>query len=206
VAPEEDDRETPEAHAGPLGTLADFLKGDSPTGEPWEAVIAAGGTALVGKLLEMLPRRRKFGPTRLVRAAAAGAGAALVRELLRPMTSGEQPATTFVERARAAALSGSARGLLYGALVDPRIPGPPLIRGAAYGAIEHLVSPLGGLTALAGPAAPHRRLPFLAQLYDEMEPEEQTLMDHVLFGVAMAALYGTGAKRVEDDDDEDDED
>ncbi len=190
---------------GGLGGLAVFLKGASPTGEPWEAVIAAAGTALVGRVLAKLPRKHRLGPLRLLRAAGAGAGAALVRELLRPMTSGQPVATTFAERARRAALSGSARGLLYGALVEPRIPGPPIVRGAAYGAIEHLVSPLGGLTALAGPAAPHRSLPFISQLFEDLEPEEQTLMDHILFGIAVAALYGAAPPEIEEDDEEDED-
>lgn len=211
---EEEDEGAPAASAGaapatgPLGQLSDFLKGTSPTGEPWDAVIAAASAAMIGKMLETMPKQRKLRPGRMVRAAAAGAGAALARELLRPMMSGEQPATTFAERARHAALSGSARGLLYGALVDPRIPGPPLIRGAAYGAIEHLVSPLGGLTALAGPMAPHRRLPFAAELFEGLEHEQQTLMDHIVFGVAMAVLYGARPSdaRAEADENEDDED
>jgi hypothetical protein len=80
-----------------------------------------------------------------------------------------------------------------------------------YGWVEHLVSPMGGLTTLAGAHAPHRSLPFVSNLFDELENGgEDTLMDHVLFGIALAALYGAkpaDAKKDDDeDDDEDDED
>ncbi|MSR36816.1 MAG: hypothetical protein EXR95_09300 [Gemmatimonadetes bacterium] len=195
-----------------LGTIAQFLLGKAPTGESWEAVVSALGAAAVGKLLDAMPRKRRPGPIRLLHAAAAGAGAALAREALRPMMSGPTlDARPFAERARGAALRGSARGLLYGALVEPRLPGPPVMRGAMYGWVEHLVSPLGGLTTLAGAHAPHRSLPFVSNLFDELEHgADDTLMDHVLFGIALAALYGAkpadAKKHDDEDEDEDNED
>jgi hypothetical protein len=198
-------------HTEGLGGLAAFLKGDSPTGEPWEAVIAAVGAAVVGRLLDAMPRKRRPGPVRLLHAAAAGAGAALVRELMRPIISGGAVDRPLADRARGAAISGSARGLLYGALVEPRLPGPPVVRGAVYGLVEHLVSPLGGLTALAGPRAPHRSLPFVSALFEELEQADDTLLDHILFGIGLAALYGARpadarSEEEEDDDDEDEDD
>jgi hypothetical protein len=185
------------------GGLASFLKSASPNGEPWDAVISALGAALVGRLLDAIPRKRRPGPIRLLHAAAAGAGAALVRELLRPLTSGVPADRPLAERARGAALTGSARGLLYGALVEPRLPGPPIVRGALYGGVEHLVSPMGGLITLAGARAPHRSLPFVAALFEELEQaEDETLLDHVLFGIGLAALYGARPADVEEEDDD----
>jgi hypothetical protein len=53
----------------------------SPTGEPWDAVVSALGAAVVGRLIDAMPRKRA--PDRSgCCAATAGAGAAVVRELL----------------------------------------------------------------------------------------------------------------------------
>ena len=109
------------------------------------------------------------------------------------------------DRVKEAVLSGAARGLLYGTLIEPRIPGPPIVRGAAYGYIEHLVTPMGGLTNLLGAHAPHRSLPFLADLLDEIDPSDETLMEHILFGITMAALYGALPADPEEEDEEDDD-
>ena len=183
------------------------LKRTSPTGEPWDAVIAAGATALIGRLVQGLPRKRKPGITRLLRAGAAGAGAAIVSELIRSFRSGGVQKDQILELAKDAALSGAARGLLYGTLIEPRIPGPPLLRGAAYGYVEHLVTPYGGLTNMLGANAPHRSIPFIADLLDELDPAEETLAEHILFGITMAALYGAlPADPEEEDEDEEDED
>jgi hypothetical protein len=200
------DVDVEDAELDAAGGLAGFLKSASPTGEPWEAVISAVGAALVGRLLDAMPRQRRPGPIRLLHAAAAGAGAAIVRELLQPVTgvTGDRP---LADRARGAALTGSARGLLYGALVEPRLPGPPVIRGALYGCVEHLVSPMGGLITLAGARAPHRSLPFVSALFDELEQsDDETFLDHVLFGIGLAALYGARPADVDEDDEEADED
>jgi len=187
--------------------FAGFLKSASPTGEPWDAVISAVGAALVGRLLDAMPRKRRPGPIRLLHAAAAGAGAAIVRELLRPVTPGAPDDRPLADRARGAALTGSARGLLYGALVEPRLPGPPVMRGALYGWVEHLVSPMGGLITLAGARAPHRNIPFVSAFFEELEQaDDETLVDHVLFGIGLAALYGARPADVDEDDDEDEED
>jgi hypothetical protein len=179
-----------------------LLPGFSPTGEPWDAVLTAAAAALAGKLLDTLPRRRKTGVFSLVRAGAAGAGAALLRELLRPLITGQPRDQPLAESARGVALAGAARGFIYGGLIDPRVPGPPIVRGAAYGLIEHLVSPWGGLTEIAGARAPHRTIPFLADLFEDFEPSDDTLVDHLVFGIALAAIYGAWA----DDDYEDDDD
>ena len=165
--------------------------GASPTGEPWDALVAVGATALLGRVLEAMPRRRKPGLLRLLRAGAAGVGAALLSELLRSLRSGGLP-FPIAQLVQNASLTGGARGLVYGALVEPRIPGPPVVRGVAYGSLEYLVSPWGGLTKLVGARAPHRRIPFLADLLDDVGPNDDSLLDHVLFGIVLATLYGAG--------------
>lgn len=167
-------------------------RSSSPTGESWEAVLTVAATALLRRALGTMPRKRKPGVVRFLRAGAAGVGAALLRELLRSLGPGERPCPPLAQLVQDAALTGSARGLVYGALVEPFLYGPPVVRGTAYGSLEYVVSPWGGLTNLVGAHAPHRKVPFLADLLDDLGPSDDTLIDHVLFGVALALLYGAG--------------
>ena len=169
-----------------------LLRRSLPTGEPWETVVTVGASALLGRVLEALPWMRKPGPVRLLRAGAAGVGAALLRELLRSRRTGERPPLPLAQLVQDAAFTGFARGLVYGSLVEPLIPGPSVVRGTAYGSLEYASSPWGGLTNLVGSRAPHRKVPFLADLLDDLEPEDDTLVDHLLFGIALATLYGAG--------------
>ena len=163
--------------------------GDPPTDEPWEAIIMPAAGQLAGRLLEALARRRRPGLGRLLRAGAAGAGAGVLQALLRPLLSGTGRQRPFAESAGEAALSGAVRGLVYGALVEPRLPGPAFLRGTLYGGLEYLLAPWGGLTNLAGRSAPHRSVPVLANLLDGDAARDDGLVEHVLFGVALAALY-----------------
>ena len=169
-----------------------LLRRSSPTGEPWEAVVAVGATALLGRVLEAMPGTRKPGAVRLLRAGAAGVGAALLRELIRSLRTGDRPPPPLAQLVQDAVLTGFARGLVYGSLVEPRIPGPSVVRGTAYGSLEYAASPWGGLTTLVGARAPHRKIPFLADLLDDLGPDDDSLIDHILFGIALAALYGAG--------------
>ena len=49
----------------------------APTGEPWETVVAVAATALLGRALGTMPRKRKPGVVRILRAGAAGVEASL---------------------------------------------------------------------------------------------------------------------------------
>jgi hypothetical protein len=82
--------------------------------------------------------------------------------------------------------------LIYGGVVDPRLPGPAAARGAAYGAAEYLLSPWGGLRSLVGKHAPYRALPVVSTLLDDPQTGEEAFLDHLVFGVALALLYGEG--------------
>jgi len=175
-----------------------LLRRNSPTGEPWEAVLAGGTTALFGRVLEALPGKRKPGLMRLLHAGAAGVGAALLRELLRSLRTGERPPPPIAQLLEDAVLTSFARGLVYGSLAEPLIPGPSVIQGAAYGSLEYAAAPWGGLTNLVGARAPHRKVPFLADLLDNLGPDEHTLADHILFGIALATLYGAPTMANED--------
>lgn len=156
----------------------------------YEAVVAALAAALGSRALHLVPARRRPGLGRLLKAGLAGAGAAVARELVRPLLVGRSDGRAPQEAVRDAAVAGAARGLLYGALVEPRLPGPPLVRGLLFGYVESLASPWGGLTRLAGRSAPHRQVPVLSALYDDLPPDEDTLADHLLYGATLALLYG----------------
>lgn len=189
----------PEAESDPME--------HAPSGQNWSVVAAAGATALIGRILESMPKKRRPGIKRLLRAGAAGAGAALVRELVRSYRAGAGLSKQDIaDLAKDAVISGAARGLLYGVLVEPRLPGPAVVRGAAYGAIEHLVTPMGGLSQVVGAHAPHRNIPLLSDLLDEIGPSDETLLEHILFGVTMAALYGALPPDPTEDEDDEEED
>jgi hypothetical protein len=88
-------------------------------------------------------------------------------------------------------MAGAARGLLYAAVLEPRLPGTATLRGLLYGSLEFAVSPWGGLTSLLGERAPHRRIPMLRGLFDDYALGDDSYLDHLAFGVALALLYGS---------------
>lgn len=131
---------------------------------------------------------------RLLRAAAAGAGASLLRELLHMLSHRDLRLPDLDERLLERVAAGVARGLLYGALADPRLPGPPALRGLLYGSAEYVLEPVGGLNSLAGRHAPHRALPvvgaLIGEVVDAWESGDEGLVDHLVFGLTLALLYG----------------
>ena len=123
-----------------------------------------------------------------MRAGAAGAAASFLAELTRPAISGTPAETDLEEELTDLLLSGAGRGLLYAAIVEPRVPGHPLLRGTTYAALEYALTPWGGLEGLTGTAAPHRKIPVLSVLLQNRGEEEQFL-EHLAFGIALALLY-----------------
>lgn len=147
----------------------------------------AGGGALVAAALRVWRPRYKPGPLSLTRAAAAGAGAAVARMAFRALLGA--PAVPRDTDPLAPVLAGAARGLLYASVVEPRLIGPVVLRGATYGAVEYLAEPWGGLEGLLDHLPVHRRVPFLAELLDARD-DDPTLAGQLLFGVVLASLYG----------------
>ena len=139
-----------------------------------------------------LPAKRRPTLVRLARAAAAGASATLLRELLEPLLEGEARLPSLDEGLGDRLTAGAARGLIYGGVVDPRLPGPPMARGLTYAAAEYLLSPWGGLRGVVGKHAPYRRLPVVSTLLDDPEAGEKAFLDHLVFGLALGLLYGEG--------------
>ena len=156
-----------------------------------DALIAAGAGAIAGKVVGLVPARHAPGVLGLVRAGAAGAGAALLRELVDPLLRGELRVPRPGPEVADALLAGAARGLLYASVIEPRLPGPTAVRGVLYASLEYAVSPFGGLTSLLGDRAPHRRIPLVEGLFEDYAVGDDSYVDHLAFGVALALLYGS---------------
>lgn len=156
--------------------------------EVLETVFTVGAGTVLTRVLSLWPGRRRPGLFRLLRAGGAGAAAALLAELIRPVLSGKKTEKALEEELTDVLLSGAGRGLLYAALVEPRVPGPPALQGAVYGSLEYVLTPWGGLEELAGRAVPYRRIPVLSVLL-RGRGEEEALLEHLAFGVALAILY-----------------
>jgi hypothetical protein len=160
---------------------------------PTDDLVASGIVAVVAKALDWWRPARKAGLTRLLQAGAAGAGAALLTELIGPLLRGERALPVLGEDTLDRILSGVGQGLVYGAVVEPRLPGPVAAKGALYGSAEYAVVPVGGLTRLLGPHAPLRRVPVLAHILEGVDPHDRAYVEHVAFGITLALLYGSSA-------------
>lgn len=153
-----------------------------------DAFLTVGAGTVLTRLLSFWPGRRRPGLFRLLKAGAAGAAASFLSELVRPALTGEASARALEEELTDILLSGAGRGLLYAAIVEPRVPGPSVLQGTTYGALEYALTPWGGLEKLAGEVAPHRKIPVLSVLLQNRGEEEQFL-EHLAFGIALALLY-----------------
>lgn len=161
-----------------------------------ELALAAGAGTLLARVLRVWPGRGRPPVERLLRAGLAGGGAALAREVLTPLLRGEPRLPALDGDLPERVVAGTARGLLYGAVVEPRVPGAPVVRGLLYGTAEYALSPWGGMRGLLGRFAPYRRLPVISGLLAGSEGGEDTLLDHVTFGIALALLYGDAELRI----------
>jgi len=153
-------------------------------------LVASAAVVALGKVLEAWRPRRRSGLGSLLRAGASGAVAALLVDLLRPLLRGERGVPVFAEDTVDRLLAGAGQGLVYGAVVEPRLPGPALLKGTLYGSAEYAVHPMGGLYRVLGAEAPLRRVPGLGSLLDELDPQDRLYLEHVTFGIALALLYG----------------
>ena len=167
---------------------------DAPAPSPIDHLLAAGGGAVAHRLISVLWARRP-GTLRITRAALAGAGAAFVLSLLRMSANGSSAENDSAPDPALELLIGAGRGILYGSVLEPRLPGSPIFRGAAFGVMEYVASPLGGLDGILGAASPHRTMPLLAVLFAADEVPAGSLTHHVAFGAALGLLYGEGRAR-----------
>jgi hypothetical protein len=179
----------PESSGGESTDLADPSE-ITPDGSQkvLNTLLTAGAGSIAARLLSSWPSRRPPGLFRLFRAGAAGAAAAFLAELVRPVLTGRKADSALEEELTDVLLAGVGRGLLYAALVEPRIPGGPILQGAVYGGLEYALTPWGGLRELAGSKAPFGGVPALSILLKDRGTDEE-LVERIAYGVALALLY-----------------
>ena len=157
--------------------------------------LIATSTGILGDRLFSIVTARRPGTLRLTHAALAGAGAAVALSLFRNGKNGTSGGGQDPHDPTAELLSGAARGVLYGAVLEPRLPGSPLLRGATFGVMEYVTSPFGGLDGILGASSPHRTMPIIAALLGSSDSVAVSMADHVAFGVTLGLLYGAGSAR-----------
>jgi len=167
-----------------------FRKNGAPEGTLLDSLLSAGAGAVAGKVLG---GGTSLGPLRLARGAAAGATATVARSLIR-IALDLQPTEGASDLGREV-LEGAARGLLYGAVVEPHLMGSPLTRGLAFGVVEYAVAPWGGLDEVLGAASPRRTMPILGALMAVRKAPSESFTDHLVFGIVLGLLYGLGRAR-----------
>jgi hypothetical protein len=137
----------------------------------------------------------------LLRGAAAGAGAAgVVFAIARLSPIGrrstgrdEADAADLIDDLIDRLLAGAGRGLVYAALLDPLLPGPPIVRGALAGTADYLALPLGGLFRRLQEFSPIRRVPVISALLDAGEAEDDSYLTLLGYGLVLGLLYGDPA-------------
>ena len=173
-----------------------------------EQLVSAGVAALAGRLLDVWRPRRRVRFTRLLRAGASGAAAALLVSAVRPFLRGEHGAPALDRETGDRVLAGIVQGLLYGGVIEPRVPGPSLLKGALFGSAEYAADAAGGLVRILSSHAPHGRLPFVGRMLEDIDPHDRVYLEHLAFGIALAILYGSSPSSngiLSDEDEEDDE-
>ncbi|MBT8487936.1 MAG: hypothetical protein HKN72_05670 [Gemmatimonadetes bacterium] len=157
-----------------------------------DELMTAGIALVVDKALEGWTGRRQPGLMLLLRAAAAGAAAALLTDLIRPLLRGDAELPTMDPDTAGRILAGLGQGLVYGGVVEPRLPGPALLKGAVFGSLEYAVRPMGGLTGILGSHTPQRKIPFVGDVLDGLDGDDRAYLEHLVFGIALALIYESG--------------
>jgi hypothetical protein len=142
------------------------------------ALTAAGATAL-----RRWAGRRRPPASRLLRGALAGAGAAMVSTGWRAFRGEDLDLAD-------ALLLGAGRGVVYTAILDPVLPGPPALRGALAGAIEYMATPWGGAFGPLSSLTPAQKLPVVGALLEAGDESEDSFVSCVLYGLALGLLTG----------------
>jgi len=158
-----------------------------------DELIAAGVTLIADRAFAAWGGRSAPGVGSLLRAGLAGAVAALLANLVRPLLRDEAGLPALDRDTAEDLLSGIGQGLVYGGVIEPRLPGPAVLKGALYGSVEYAVVPLGGLGGLLGSHAPQSRLPFIGGLLDGLDGHERAYLEHLVFGIALALIYESSA-------------
>ncbi len=165
-----------------LAPLRDIDFGDGLTTGLVQALASAGSSAV-----ERVTRSRRPSMGRMVRGAAAGAGAAGLVFLIRRFLA-DDPEIEFTDEI----LAGAGRGVVYAAVLEPFLPGPAPVRGAALGLIEYLTAPWGGTLARLQSLSPAAKLPIVGSLLEVGDAEDDPFVSYLAYGLALGILYGEG--------------
>ena len=104
----------------------DRQKGSDEGADSLDWILASVSAGLVSQLLKNWKPRRRPGVALVARAAASGAAAMIFQELAHALVSDDPEGTAARSRSLVdRLLSGTARGVVYGAVAEPRLPGPP---------------------------------------------------------------------------------
>lgn len=147
------------------------------------AVLGSAG----GKALERATRSRRPTPLRLLRGAAAGAGAAGLTYVVRRFMD-EVPELDFTDEL----LAGAGRGVVYAAVLEPFLPGHPAVKGALLGTLEYLTAPWGGAFSRLQRLSPVQKLPVIGVLLEAGDAEDDPYLAFLIYGLALGILYGDG--------------
>jgi hypothetical protein len=158
---------------------------------PLDDAVSTGAVAVATRLLDRWRPRGTAGLGGILWAGAAGAAATLLVELVHPLLSsdGSEPAVDAHTPERL--LTGAAQGMVYGAVLEPWLPGPPVLKGALFGSAEFVLHPSGGATRLLGSRSPLGRIPMVLTLLEQLETRDRSFLEHVAFGAAVGILYGS---------------
>jgi hypothetical protein len=146
-----------------------------------QTVLNSGGKALRSWVSENRP-----GARRLLRGALAGVGASALVALIRKVRGDQVSAMDLLD----AVAIGAAKGVIYTAVVDPLLPGPPVVRGALLAAGEHVAAPWGGVLPNLVSMSPLRRLPLAEELLRAGDDESDPALQHLIYSIALAVLTG----------------
>lgn len=149
-------------------------------------LLTSGGNALRSWVNEHRP-----GGRRILKGALAGAGAAALVAWVRRLRGHRLTAMDVVD----ALAIGAGKGVIYTAVMDPLLPGPPLARGALLASAEHLAAPWGGLLANLVSVSPLRKLPLAEDLLKAGDEEDDPLLQHLIYSFALALLAGDAEDR-----------
>lgn len=177
------------ATAGPRQVAfydADSVEAGSPEEDHWEAAGNALFVATGGWLLSRLLRPRPVSWPRVVLAGAAATvlSDGIRRALGEPTAPGRQLVPDDPEELMARLGAGVALAAGYAAILYPRLPGPPLVRGLLFGALEVVAAPTGGVVRLAQ-ATPGLRFP----LQDLALVEDAGPLARMAFGLGLGLFY-----------------
>lgn len=174
-----------------MARIGDVLPDHSEVPFALNQAIAAGLTAAASHAIRKWAGRRRPSMGRLLRGALAGAGAAAITAGVRTVWGDRSDSAEFAD----ALLLGAGKGLVYTALLDPVLPGPPALRGTVAGLTDYMAAPWGGLMSRLGPLTPADKLPVVGALLEAGDREEDPLVSYLIYGFALGLLAGDDSAR-----------